>query len=683
MLERARRYLAQMPPAIAGSGGHVAAFRAAAVLVRGFELSVDDAVSLLREDYNPHCEPPWSDAELRHKAEDAAKADKIPLGYLLNGKNKGGARHGGSKKAASPAVYKVQDGCLFRNSEKLTNFTARIEEELAAVGAESVSRTYRVSGALANGDALPTVSVPASEFASMEWIADGWGARTIIEPGRSAADKVRAAIQTLSSPTTRTIHTGHGWREIDGKQVYLLPGPHLPPQVEIEHGASAYSLAGEGSPTDAYRAAIDLLDVAPLGVTVPLVGAAFVALFCSMLELDFGIWISGLSGKRKSSLAALVLCFFGRFTMSNLPLNFLLDTATYIEARLHQLKDLLTVLDNCVPPQTRRDAEEQTSKGVRVIQAVGDHSSRGRCGRDASVKPRRNPQGLAICTGERMPAENESTLGRVIFITLGDGTVDLARLSDLQARAALLPVAMRHLVEVASPRLDGIVAELRARRDALAVEFRERLVSAHGRTPGALASVMAGYELMLRLATEVGAASSEQAARLRALGFDALVALGLGQPKPQAVGPAEFYLQTIRAMIAQGTRVLVAEHEALNCTKTVGEHDVEVKNAVGWRLADQVWLMPALAWQGVVEFYRGVAIPYTQLDVHRGLAEQGLLIDRDEEGRGRFTARRSPAGKRERVLVLARHAIEEIDPEAASGPPAADDVDYLHLLEAV
>lgn len=70
-LDSARRYLAKLPPAISGLGGHRATWLAALVLVRGFALAEDDAFNLLVSDFNPRCEPPWSEKELRHKVTSA------------------------------------------------------------------------------------------------------------------------------------------------------------------------------------------------------------------------------------------------------------------------------------------------------------------------------------------------------------------------------------------------------------------------------------------------------------------------------------------------------------------------------------------------------------------------------------------------------------------------------------
>jgi hypothetical protein len=80
--ERAKLYLARMPEAVSGTGGHDAAFAVALVLCRGFALTPGEARPLF-DDYNERCKPPWSDKEIEHKLADARASDKVPLGYLL------------------------------------------------------------------------------------------------------------------------------------------------------------------------------------------------------------------------------------------------------------------------------------------------------------------------------------------------------------------------------------------------------------------------------------------------------------------------------------------------------------------------------------------------------------------------------------------------------------------------
>jgi len=82
---RARAYLAKIPGAVSGAGGHDTLFNAACRLVLGFALDADQAMSLLVSDYNPRCQPEWSHAELEHKVADACKlaASGAEVGGLL------------------------------------------------------------------------------------------------------------------------------------------------------------------------------------------------------------------------------------------------------------------------------------------------------------------------------------------------------------------------------------------------------------------------------------------------------------------------------------------------------------------------------------------------------------------------------------------------------------------------
>jgi hypothetical protein len=65
-------YLAGCPPAISGNGGHIQTLKVATQLVIDFALGVEGAMPYLRE-YNKRCEPPWSEKELLHKAQEAQK----------------------------------------------------------------------------------------------------------------------------------------------------------------------------------------------------------------------------------------------------------------------------------------------------------------------------------------------------------------------------------------------------------------------------------------------------------------------------------------------------------------------------------------------------------------------------------------------------------------------------------
>lgn len=134
LCERARRCVATMRPAISGQGGHDATFAVACVLVWGFDLSINEAMSVLSE-YNSRCDPPWTDNQLFHKlqtAESWPKHDK-PRGHLIGEDFKQSVRS--SKPQAEPtrpAPAKAAPKVQF-DPEKLRTLAAKWRDVVTSV----------------------------------------------------------------------------------------------------------------------------------------------------------------------------------------------------------------------------------------------------------------------------------------------------------------------------------------------------------------------------------------------------------------------------------------------------------------------------------------------------------------------------------------------------------------------
>jgi hypothetical protein len=82
VVERARRYLALVPPAVTGEHGDLHTFRVCCRLARGFALDEEQALGVLSE-WNERCQPPWTTAELVEKLRRAARYGREPIGGLL------------------------------------------------------------------------------------------------------------------------------------------------------------------------------------------------------------------------------------------------------------------------------------------------------------------------------------------------------------------------------------------------------------------------------------------------------------------------------------------------------------------------------------------------------------------------------------------------------------------------
>ena len=106
-------------------------------------------------------------------------------------------------------------------------------------------------------------------------------------------------------------------------------------------------------------------------------------------EPKFVLFLVGKTGSRKSTLAALMLSFFGKFTASELPLSFR-DTANSILHHSFALKDVLTCIDD-YHPAGRQEEQKLTATAQSIMRAYGDRAGKGRLRADASPMESRPP----------------------------------------------------------------------------------------------------------------------------------------------------------------------------------------------------------------------------------------------------------------------------------------------------
>jgi hypothetical protein len=104
--ERVIAYLGTCEPAISGQGGHDKTFSVACRVGPGFDLDPQTAFRLLWQQYNPRCQPPWSEAELRHKIEDAYQTEPR-RGWLLDQIPRDGSI--GAARPARPEIILTTD----------------------------------------------------------------------------------------------------------------------------------------------------------------------------------------------------------------------------------------------------------------------------------------------------------------------------------------------------------------------------------------------------------------------------------------------------------------------------------------------------------------------------------------------------------------------------------------------
>jgi Domain of unknown function (DUF3854) len=157
----------------------------------------------------------------------------------------------------------------------LTNFVAEIISDVVEDDGAEEKHTFEIEAR--PRERQRRFEVPASRFASMNWVAEHLGASAFVYPGFGYEKHAAVAIQSLSGEITERRYFAHtGWRKIEGEWAYLHAGGAIGPKgpltgVEVAMGDGRLGDCLLPEPpentalVEAVRASLRFLDLAPPG----------------------------------------------------------------------------------------------------------------------------------------------------------------------------------------------------------------------------------------------------------------------------------------------------------------------------------------------------------------------------------------------------------------------------------
>ena len=509
----------------------------------------------------------------------------------------------------------------------LCNFDARILEEIAKDDGQEITRVLKIKGQKATGQRLPEIEVDAADFSGMKWVMQKWGLKAIIHAGQSNADKLREAIQWHSQEAmSRTEYTHTGWREIDGKRVYLTTAGALGLDnvtVRLEGSLKRYAIPTSLEGTnlqEAIKKSLQLLDLAPRSVTWALWGCMYLAPLADIAPIDFVLWVFAETGSLKSTLCAMFLSHYGNFTYKTLPEGWA-STDNALEKSIFATKDAPIVIDDFAPQASGVEAQNYERRANRIIRAIGNHNPRTRMNADTSLREGYPSRGLVISTAEQLPS-GQSILARCLPVEILRDTVNKDLLTTAQKEADYLPKAMAGYLSWLSKNWESIKANFQDRITILRDEMRGDY---HLRTPEMFANLLLGIKLGLTFATESGAISKAEA---KALFINAKSEIkSLAESQSEHVKdelPTQRFINVLESLISQSDFYL---------TDMIGNADSTGKSWLGWFDKDYVYIQSDTAYNSVSEFLRreGSAPLLKQKGLYSMLARHEFILPNAKE----------------------------------------------------
>ena len=454
-----------------------------------------------------------------------------------------------------------------------------------------------------------------------------------MEPGNSNRENVCCAIlKTSKDSEKKSVYRTTGWKLIDGKWEYLLPndGKH---DVRLFGKLRHYEKAKKWSDLDLQTVWSMMKEkrFATKEIIWTLIALVFLTPLNEFFrqvfyEPKFVMCLIGRTGTRKSTLAALFLSFFGRFSGTDLPLSFS-DTLNSILTNIYTLKDVLTCIDD-FHPGTRSAERKDTNIAQGIDRAFGDRVGKGRLTSDCTPMKARPPQGNAIVTGESAPDVGESGTARTFTLEIKRGDVDLEQLSYFQNEAkkgTLMNCLLSytewvkgcylHNASATQDLLDDLSSSFESYRD----EYIRKDKQSHGRVPEIVAWLTIGMEYFLVFMFFRGVIELPEKKSILREFREMLFDLAKGQSSSiEEDKPVVKFIQKLYALLESGQAVV------LDRTRPV---DYKPLNFIGYEDEKYLCLNADMAHKAVVQLCRvqGENFTISKKSLIKALAEEGLL----------------------------------------------------------
>ena len=567
--------------------------------------------------------------------------------------------------------YAVENNCLYESypgkngivKRKLCNLAPEIVCEIT-VDDGAVTTTYvRLRGVHESGRTLPEIEIPAADLASFNWMAERWGMDCILEVGKTVKDCVRHAIQTTAAHAEKkTVFAVTGWKKIGEEWHYLMPrdGNHT---VDLHGKLQGYSMERKYDRFDIQTAAC-LLRMMPVPeeVMFPLLAFTFLSPLNHFLkeagcEPKFVMLLSGKTGSRKSTLAALMLSFFGKFTASELPLSFR-DTANSILHNAFALKDVLTCIDD-LHPSSRMEEQKMNGTAQAIMRAYGDRTGKGRLRSDSTLMESRPPQGNAIITAEFAPDIGESGTARYFALELKEKDVDLKNLTSYQNEAAK-GTFQRCMYAYTQWIKETFLCSEEAKQEWVRFlnsyflscrdEFRKSGIRCHGRVPEAVAHLRMGMDFFLLFLKENQVMDEESNAEIQQRFKNILYRLAARQAESiDQDKPTHKFIRKLYAL-------LESNQAYVDDKNNPGE--LGFGTCLGYQDDTFLYLHSELCHKVVRKFCeeQGENFSYTHKSLLKAMAEEGLILPGKEQN----TRPLRVGNKQKRVIFLYREKAERI-----------------------
>ena len=559
------------------------------------------------------------------------------------------------------------DDKLYKKSDKgakpVANFLPVPTEEILYDDGKEQQRYFRMIGRKSEEfkiTELPEITIKAADTANMNWILDKWGfGANIYPPYQSNKDMIRSVMVTIGEQCAahKTIFTHTGWRKLNGKWCFLHAGGAIGTddvEVRLEGNLNRYRFPEtSGDIAERSIAFRTVFNVADKRTMIPFIALTFLTPLNEFLrqaghEPSFVLNYVGRTQSRKSTLAALMLSFFGSFTAASLPANFK-DTPNALEKKGYILKDMLMIVDDFHPAATMKERRTMEQTMQSLSRMYGDRRARDRLNTDIALRSGNIPRGNVAVTGEDIAAIGQSGIARNFIVEMQPDSLpvsDILNAAQAYAEDGLLAAFMRGYIEWLIPQAEDLPQKLKVIFEHYRKRAIEEKICGLGRAGDTAAWLMTGLHILSEYLYDIGINDIDLSDSWEILREIAAAQLN----KNEEVTPTKMFIDAVGQLLDSGKIY----------TENIGEiplpeHITGAK--VGYSDNDLYYFIPDTIYAEVGRYYsaQNKIFPVSCQRLMKHLAAENICLSNTE----RYTFQKRIGNRRHRYLCIPKRYIDE------------------------
>lgn len=448
-----------------------------------------------------------------------------------------------------------------------------------------------------------------------------------------------------------------GWRKISNKYVYLHAGGAIGSNDPLIRGSKDKLIKSLNiNQLDSLKHSLTLTNIskndekaimmfvyAHLAVVKELFSLAGV-------EPKFVLWIYGLTGSMKTSVAKIFFNLFNRDDLSKITATFK-DTQASLELKSFEYKDSVLLVDDYHPVVVSSEKKEMQSKASNILRMYGDGISKGRSNKYMQKQAEYPPRGLCVITGEDFIG-GESTISRYIGIEVNREEFNEKILSVHQKNPLIFSQHIKYFLLWISKNFEYLLEVIKSQFSVIRNNYYRKF--RHPRFGEVYAILNIMIDIIFTYIQNTGYSEKDLTADIWKNKVIKLI-----QEHEKCIfneDPAIMYLTAIKELIESG---------AINISN-IGKEKLN-KKIFGYEDKEKYYLVPNITFNEVIKFWKnqGIEFPVTEKAVNKALDEIKAIEVTKEINSGKLIVRRTIKknieGKISRYLVIYKDIYNKLD----------------------